>query len=92
MKFSISHERALLGNNLNVAVVREGEQVITEVETVLDKSRLALDHLERESVHYQRHFRQVGTSGPGYEHTLLVTASDQNRNSETATYKWVDER
>jgi len=92
MKFTISHKRAISGNDIKVVVEREGQQVISQVETRLDVAPLGNDQLNPPSVIYTRQFGQAGTAGPGQEHTLIVTAYDEERNPQSATYKWRDER
>ena len=91
MRFTLKASRDVIGNKIELKVLRSGSQLIAQVDTELDTFKLGSDQLSQPSVHFERHFRQAGEAGPGMEHTLVVKATDTDGNSEVATKIWLDE-
>ena len=91
MRFTLKASRDVIGNKIDLKVLRSGSQLIAQVDTELDTFKLGSDQLSEPSVHFERHFRQAGEAGPGMEHTLVVKAIDTDGNSEVATKIWLDE-
>lgn len=91
MNFTLANKRDIVGNHVHVKIVAAAQQRISEVETELDGSSLALDRLDLPSIHFERDFRQAGLAGPGDEHTLIVRALDEAGSQEVATKIWVDD-
>ncbi|HLI35419.1 MAG TPA: hypothetical protein VKW70_10265 [Terriglobia bacterium] len=90
MKFTLDVQRESMGEGINVKVVADPGQQITEVKITLDGSTLADDQLATPSVQYERSFDHVGDARSGNEHRLLVTAIDQESKSESAMKIWTD--
>jgi len=91
MKFSIQHQRAIVGNDISVAIESEGDQVISHVTTTLDGFDIGDDELEAPSVSYERKFLQAGDASPHLEHDLVVTATDTQGKTISADNRWEDE-
>jgi len=91
MRFTLKITRDVIGNKIDLKILRSGSQLIAQVDTELDTFKLGSDRVSQSSVHFERHFRQAGEAGPGMEHTLVVTATDTDGNSEVATKIWLDE-
>ena len=64
MKFNISYQRAFVGNDIEVQIDAEGDEVITAVEYNLDGFDLLQDDLaETLVVSFHRTLSQVGEAG-----------------------------
>jgi hypothetical protein len=90
MKFTISHIRALSGNDISVKVEAENDQSIQSVLTRLDGFQIANDVLASPNDVYERAFKGTGTAGIGNEHTLIVTVELEDGNTHSATSIWTD--
>jgi len=90
MKFTISHARALSGNDISVKVEVDNEKSIQSVLTRLDGFQIANDVLASPSDIYERAFAGIGTAGIGTEHTLIVSAELEDGNMHSATSIWTD--
>lgn len=90
MKFTLSHSRALMGNDISVSVEANEGNTIQRVRTELDGSELANNQLVNPSDSYERKFSNAGTAGPGTEHTLVVSAEQDDGTTHSATSIWVD--
>ena len=91
MKFSIQHQRAIVGNDISVAIETEGDQLISHVTTTLDGFDIGDDELESPSVSYERKFLQKGDASPHLEHDLVVTATNTQGKAISADHRWEDE-
>lgn len=91
MRFTLKVVRDVVGNKIDLKILRSGSQLIARIDTELDTFKLGSDQLSEPSVHFERHFRQAGEAGPGTEHTLIVKATDTDGSSEVATKIWLDE-
>jgi len=89
MKFTLTAARAFLGNDIDVQVENDGG-TIASVVTVLDGSEIGRDDLSPPSVSYERSFPHAGNASPELEHTLVVTATDSQGNSQSSTKIWKD--
>jgi len=92
MKFSISCQRAFIGNNIDVQVDAEDKEKISLVTCNLDGTDLSTDDFsENPIVSFHRTFSQVRDAQPGLEHRLLVKAQlDQAGESRVGTRIWTD--
>ena len=81
MKFSIQHQRSIVGNDISVAIESEGDQLVSHVTTTLDGFDIGDDELERPGASYERKFLQKGDASPHLEHDLVVTATDTRRRT-----------
>ena len=90
MKFTISHSRALAGNDISVTVDADGGKAIQSVLTQLDGFSIGDDQLAAPSDVYQRKFVGVGTAGIGTEHTLVVSATLEDDSVHSSTSMWTD--
>ena len=90
MKFTVSHARALSGNNISVKVETENDKPIQSVLTRLDGFQLTNDVLASASDVYERSWAGVGTAGIGAEHTLVLSAELEDGNVHSATSIWND--
>jgi len=90
MQFTLNQAPDVVNEHIDVTVVAGENQQIASVNTTLDSLSLAFDSLNPPEQQYQRSFSQVGIRTPGRSHTLLVTAQDQNGNSESASKTWID--
>jgi len=90
MKFSLAYQRALMGNDIDVQIQAEGKEVIANVQIVLDGFDLVNEAVEPPAIQYQRTILQAGDAAPHKEHNLVVTATDTDGNSRTATRRWQD--
>jgi hypothetical protein len=90
MRFSLNHRRVVIGHSISVKVVATGSERISRVVTRLDGSRLADDRLIPAEVQYERIFEQAGGAGPGQEHTLIVSGTDADGETRTASLRWQD--
>jgi hypothetical protein len=73
MKFNISYQRAVAGNDIEVQIEAEGEEVIVSVDYNLDGFDLDRDDLsDAPVVFFHRTLSQVGDASPGKRHKLTV--------------------
>ena len=92
MKFNISYQRAFVGNDIEVQIDAEGDEVITAVEYNLDGFDLPQDDLtETPVVSFHRTLSQVGEAGGGKLHKLIVRAHGKSGEaSKDASRVWTD--
>ena len=90
MKFTQNHVRALIGNDISVSVEADDGKTIQRVRTELDGFDLADDQLANPSDSYERSFLHAGTAGSGTEHTLVVSAEQNDGTTHSSTSIWVD--
>lgn len=90
MRFSLNHRRVVIGHSISVKVVASGSERIVRVLTRLDGSKLGEDRLTPGEVQYERIFERAGGAGPGQEHTLMVSATDADGETRTASLRWQD--
>lgn len=91
MKFSIQHQRAIVGNDISVAIEGEGDQLISHVTATLDGFDIGDDELETPCASYERKFLQKGDASPHLEHDLVVTATDTQGKTISADHRWEDQ-
>jgi hypothetical protein len=94
MKFTIAWQRALVGNDANVRIEAEAEEIIVGVTCSLDNVQIGSDELSgAPSIFFQRSFSQVGEARPGLQHKLIVEVRGKNGEpSKFATNVWTDQR
>jgi hypothetical protein len=90
MRFSLAHKRMVIGHRVTVKVVAASGEAIERVVTRLDGRRLGDDRLTPAEIQYERLFEQVGGAGPGTDHVLLVTATNADNESRSASLRWTD--
>ena len=73
MKFTISAQRALQGNDIDIQIEADGDEVIAKVAYNLDGFSLdSNDFTQNPLVFFQRTFSQAGDAGPRKLHQLIV--------------------
>lgn len=90
MKFTLTHSRALAGNDILIEVEADEGKSIQRVETSLDGFTLADDLLENPSDSYQRSFLGAGDAGSGTEHRLVVSAEQDDDKAHSSISIWTD--
>jgi hypothetical protein len=90
MKFSIQHQRSIVGNDITVGIEAEGDQIISRVTTTLDGFDLGDDELNPSCASYGRQFLQVGEASPHLDHELIVTVTDGQGKQVSADRRWQD--
>ena len=90
MKFSINHQRSLVGNDLVVEIEAEGEERISHVTITLDGFNLSDDAIDPPGVSYERQFLQAGDASPHLQHQLTVLAADPDGKIKSADRRWQD--
>jgi len=90
MKFSIQHQRAVVGNDLVVGIEADAEERISRVTITLDGFDLGDDAIDPPSVSYERQFLQVGDASPHTQHQLTVLATDPDGKTKSADRRWQD--
>jgi len=92
VKFNISYQRAFVGNDIEVQIDAEGDEVITAVEYNLDGFDLLQDDLaETPVVSFHRTLSQVGEAGRGKLHKLIVRVHGKPDDaSKDASRVWND--
>ncbi len=90
MKFTATHVRAFIGTDLSVTVTAADKESIAEVTVLYDGDTLEEMELASGTESYTRDFSGAGSSSPGTEHTLAVTATDADGEAHSATTRWND--
>lgn len=90
MQFSITHTRGFVGSNITVSVQAQEKEFIRSVNVDFDGDDLDDYQAPDATQSYTREFTGVGDAGPGAEHTLIVTAIDQNQTPHSSTTQWTD--
>jgi len=92
MKFNISYQRAVVGNDIEVQIDAEGDELIVSVDYVLDGFDLDGDDLsDAPVVSFHRTLSHVGDAGPGKRHKLTVGAHGKpGEPTKNASRVWTD--
>ena len=90
MTFTATHTRAFVGTDISVTVLAGEKEEIATVQVSLDGFDLEELALASGTESYTRSFSEVGTSSPGTEHTLVVTARGADGTPHGATTRWTD--
>ena len=92
MKFTISCQRAFIGNNIDVQVEAGDGELIFAVQCTLDDFEIGSDDLSASpSVSYHRLFSQVGDARSGLTHKLLVRVQGKDGSPDQVdTQIWTD--
>jgi hypothetical protein len=92
MKFVIAYQRALMGNDIDVQVDAEAEEVISAVVCILDDFEVSSDDFSAAPlVSFHRTLNNAGQTGPGQTHKLIVKV--QGIGGDAAKYAsriWTD--
>lgn len=90
MHFSVTHNRAPIGQNISVSVAADGSETISSVDVELDGFTLDDYEAPPGTQSYEKDFNGVGDASPGQDHTLTVSAEDQNGNPHSSATQWTD--
>lgn len=92
MKFTIAHQRAFMGNDIDIQVEAESDESIFAVQSTLDEFDIASDDLsDAPSVSYHRAFNQVGDARSGLTHKLVVRVRGKDGSpDQIGTHMWTD--
>lgn len=90
MKFSSTHTRSFIGSDISVEVGADDKESIRLVSVSLDGWTLESVDLAPGSSQFKRDFQGVGDSGPKMDHTLIVSAVDQDLNAHSSQTMWTD--
>ena len=90
MKFSIQHQRSVVGNDLVVGIEAEEEERISRVTITLDGFDLSDDALDPPGVSYERQIVQAGEASPHRQHQLTVVAMYPDGKTKSADRRWQD--
>jgi hypothetical protein len=90
MKFNLNHTRSSIGNDIVVNVEADRGNTIQRVRTELDGFEISNDILKNPSDSYTRTFPTVGSASPGMEHTLVVSAEQDDAKVHSSTCIWND--
>ncbi len=92
MKFDLTYQRALLGNNIDVHIDAETGEIISGVNCTLDGFEIASDDLSQTpAVSFHRTFTQVGDASAGQAHKLVVEVIGKpGEANKYATRIWTD--
>ena len=91
MKFTIAFQRALTGNDVDVQIDAEGEEMISAVTSSLDGFEIGSDDLaETPVLSFHRTYSRVGDAAPGKDHKLLVEVTGKDGVVRRATRMWTD--
>lgn len=92
MKFNISYQRAFVGNDIDIQIDAEGDEVISSVDYNLDGFDLDQDDLgQTPVVSFHRTLSQTGDAGPGKLHKLIVEVHGKTGEaSKNASRVWTD--
>jgi hypothetical protein len=90
MKFSIQHQRAVVGNDLLIGIEAEGKEQISRVTTTLDGFDVGDDALDPPAVSYEHQFLQAGAASPHLLHQLTVVVTDPEGKVKSADRRWED--
>jgi hypothetical protein len=91
MKFTIAYQRAFSGNDIDLQIESEGEEVICAVTCSLDGVGIGSDDLaDTPVVSFHRTFSQAGEARPGQTHKLVVEVRGKDGDPRFATRIWTD--
>lgn len=90
MKFNVTHARAFQGSNISVGVSADSGETIRSVSVKLDGFEVSAEDLADGTTDYEKDLSAVGDAGPGMDHELIVTATDQKLTPQHATREWTD--
>jgi hypothetical protein len=92
VKFTIAYQRALLGNDIDIQIDAETNEIISAVNCTLDGFEVASDDFSQTPVvSFHRSLSQVGDAGPGKVHKLMVEVHGENGEaSKFAARIWTD--
>jgi hypothetical protein len=92
MRFDLTHQRAIIGNNIDVQIDAEHGEVISEVNCTLDGFEISSDDLSQTPVvSFHRTFNQAGDAIAGQAHKLDVEVIGKpDEPNKYATRIWTD--
>ncbi len=90
MNITTRHSRAFIGNDIEVAIAADANEIIRTVTVVLDGFTLAEFEAQEGTQGYDRIFPQAGDAGPGEDHSLVVTVTEQDGRLHSSTTQWTD--
>lgn len=89
MKITITHQRAVVGNDITVGA-DDDEKLVGRVETKLDGFVIGDDRLNPPNISYDRTFVQQGSYSPHTDHCVEVVAEDGTGKAFYKTHRWTD--
>jgi hypothetical protein len=92
VKFAITYQRALMGNDIDIQIDAETNEVISAVKCTLDGSEIASDDFSQTPiVSFHRSLSHTGEAGPGQVHKLMVEVQGESGEaSKFASRIWSD--
>jgi hypothetical protein len=90
MTFKTTHTRAVVGNDLSITITAADKESIASVTITFDGEILEEEEFSDGTESYTRNFSGVGDAGPGTQHSLVVSATDQSGAPHSATTEWSD--
>jgi hypothetical protein len=90
MKIDVIHQRASMGNDIQVSVDADGGSGIVSIEVVLDGHSLVEETLSTANDAWRKTMPGAGNAGPGMDHTLVVTAGSEDGKTHVRTEEWTD--
>jgi len=92
MKFAIACQRAFIGNDIDLQIEAENDEIIYAVRCSLDGTEIGSDDLGETPVNFfHRSFPQAGEARPGETHKLMVEVRGKDGEpSRFATRIWTD--
>jgi hypothetical protein len=90
MKFKMTHQRAMTGNNIHVEIAGGKDEEVKHVKVELDG--FALEDEDKDPIieEYENDFLNAGDAGPLTEHTLVVTATTGDDVEHSSSTGWTD--
>jgi hypothetical protein len=92
VKFTITYQRALMGNDIDIQIDAEADEIISAVNYNLDGFELPADDLSQTPVvSFHRTLSRAGEAEPGQLHKLLVEVLGKpGEASKFASRVWTD--
>ena len=73
MKFNLTYQRALVGNDIEIQIDAENGEIVFGVNCTLDGFEIASDDFSQTPVvSFRRALNQAGEASPGRTHKLIV--------------------
>lgn len=90
MKFTLGHQRVLMGNDLAILIVADSGEAISRVRIEYDAATIADESLPASVTHYERLYSQMGGAAPRDYHKLSVTATSDGDRQQVGLRAWQD--
>jgi len=92
VKFDISVQRNIIGNDIDIQIATEGDEIIAAVDYILDGFSLGTDDFNDTPLNsLRRTFSRAGDAGPGKQHRLIVKVHGKPGNPDkNGSRVWTD--